>query len=158
MLRVPSLRARRGDVLDWIERLWRAWFRDRGRSTPTLTWKPAAAALIVNHPWRDNLRGLDRLVHEQAMRGASATAVDATDLPTWLTTAAPPPERTVEPAIAIAAPAAARTPVPSRDAFVQVWAELGGSVRAVAKHFGRDRRQIYRWLDSHGLRSEAIDD
>ena len=29
-----------------------------------------------------------------------------------------------------------------------------GSVRAVAKHYGRDRRQVYRWLKSFGLREE----
>ncbi|MBZ0238914.1 MAG: helix-turn-helix domain-containing protein, partial [Deltaproteobacteria bacterium] len=35
---------------------------------------------------------------------------------------------------------------------------LGGSVRAVARHFGRDRRQIYRWLESHGLRAPTDDE
>jgi len=25
-------------------------------------------------------------------------------------------------------------------------------VRALARHFGRDRKQIYRWMEAHGLR------
>ena len=29
---------------------------------------------------------------------------------------------------------------------------LGGSVRALARHFGRERRQIYRWIEAHGVR------
>jgi transposase-like protein len=29
--------------------------------------------------------------------------------------------------------------------------EHDGSVRAVARRFGRDRRQIYRWLEAFGL-------
>ena len=33
----------------------------------------------------------------------------------------------------------------------QALADLG-SVRAVAKHYGRDRRQVYRWMDQFGLR------
>ena len=34
----------------------------------------------------------------------------------------------------------------------QVFEELGGNVRAMAKHFSRDRRQIYRWLEAYGLK------
>jgi transposase-like protein len=43
-------------------------------------------------------------------------------------------------------------PVPSRDEFIAAWEQHGHSVRAVARHFSRDRRQIYRWLAAHGLR------
>jgi DNA-binding NtrC family response regulator len=45
-----------------------------------------------------------------------------------------------------------RPPLPSRDEFVAAFAELGGSVRALARHFGRERRQIYRWIEAHGAR------
>lgn len=55
-------------------------------------------------------------------------------------------------AAAAAQDATTRRPVPSRDEFIAAWQELGGSVRAVARHFGRDRRQIYRWLVAHGVR------
>ena len=163
-LRLPPLGARRGDLLDWVERLWRAWHleRDGARPLPSLT--PGAAAAILAAPWLDNLRGLDRLVHELAAR--DATSVDTPDLPAWLRSAeparavaapaaAPPP---VAPAAAPTAPAVARPPVPSKEEFVAVWERLGGSVRAVARHFGRDRRQIYRWLESHGLRAPTDDE
>lgn len=36
-----------------------------------------------------------------------------------------------------------------------VFEELGGNVSATARHFGRDRKQIYRWLDAYGLREPA---
>ena len=45
-----------------------------------------------------------------------------------------------------------RPPLPSRDEFVAAFAQLGGSVRALARHFGRERRQIYRWIQAHGVR------
>ncbi len=32
-----------------------------------------------------------------------------------------------------------------------VFDQLDGNVRAMAKHFARDRRQIYRWIESYGL-------
>jgi len=145
-----------GDLLDCLDRLWAAWFLEHDRAPLTLTWTPAAASAIVGHAWRDNLGGLDRLVHEVAMR-ALPRAHDVADLPAWLTATiaavAPAPPRGPGP-IALTPPAT-RTPPPSRDEFLQVWAELGHSVRAVAKRFGRDRRQIYRWLAAHGLRPDA---
>jgi hypothetical protein len=48
-------------------------------------------------------------------------------------------------------PPRARPPVPSRDEFIAAFEQLGGSVRALARHFARDRRQIYRWIDAHGI-------
>lgn len=44
-----------------------------------------------------------------------------------------------------------RPPVPSRDEFIAAFEQLGGSVRALARHFARDRRQIYRWIEAHGV-------
>jgi hypothetical protein len=48
-------------------------------------------------------------------------------------------------------PARGRPPVPSRDEFIAAFEQLGGSVRALARRFARDRRQIYRWIEAHGI-------
>jgi hypothetical protein len=48
-------------------------------------------------------------------------------------------------------PRRARPPVPSRDEFIAAFERLAGSVRALARHFARDRRQIYRWIAAHGI-------
>ena len=152
-LRVPSLADRRGDVLAWCDRLWAAWFAQRGRPVPPLTWRPAAASALVLHRWSENLRGVDRVVHELALRGATSP-IDLDALPTWITAAAPDASaRIATTAASPAAPIAPRPPTPTRDEFVAVWEQLGGSVRAVARHYQRDRRQIYRWLEAHGLRA-----
>jgi DNA-binding NtrC family response regulator len=178
-LQTPRLADRRGDLFTWIDRLWSAWHGARGQGTPTLRFTPAAAAAMLAAPWPDNLRGVDRLVHELAGARAGGTSepVDVGDLPTWLRppVANPaaaalglqmlsvPPRPTVPgtpAAIAGAADSAplARPPVPTRDEFIDVWNRLNHSVRAVAKHFGRDRRQIYRWLETHGIRAPESDD
>jgi transcriptional regulator of acetoin/glycerol metabolism len=161
---VPGLAERRGDLLDWIERLWGLWFRERGRPAPPLALKPAAAAAIVNHGWPDNLRGVDRLVHELALRGPAAAAIELGDLPRWLIGGPRPGtsgEHPLPPAHGTPAPAMGsgeRPPVPTREEFLEVWQQVGGSVRAMARHFGRDRRQIYRWLAQHGVRADVTDD
>jgi two-component system NtrC family response regulator len=143
-LRVPSLAARRGDVLDWIDRLWATWCRDRDRPAAPLEWRPAAATAILDHAWLDNLRGLDRLVHAVAA-GDRARPLDVRDLPAWLA----PPAATPTPAPTPTAPASRG--VPTKAEFLAAW-EAHGSVRALARHFGRDRRQIQRWLVAHGVR------
>lgn len=47
---------------------------------------------------------------------------------------------------------------PSREEFVRVFEGQGRSVRATAKHFGRERRQIYRWLEAYGIQRNAEDE
>jgi transposase-like protein len=44
--------------------------------------------------------------------------------------------------------------VPTREDFLSAHARLEGSVRALARHHQRDRRQIYRWLTSFGLEAK----
>ena len=59
----------------------------------------------------------------------------------------PPPDE--------APPAAANKPStlerPSREEFLGVYEATGRNVRATSKHFGRDRRQIYRWLELYNI-------
>ncbi len=46
-----------------------------------------------------------------------------------------------------------RSGPPPREEFLGVFAELSGNVSAIARHYGCDRRQVYRWLDYFGFRS-----
>jgi DNA-binding NtrC family response regulator len=148
-LRVPPLRERRVDLFTWIERLHRRW-RTRRPTEPKQapSFEPDAAEALLRAPWPLNLRGIERLIHDLATPGA-AGPVGRSRLPGWLTSAAPAPA---------APPDERRVPVPSREEFLEAHRKLGGSVRALAKHFGRDRRQIYRWLESHGLSEGRGDD
>ena len=154
-LAVPPLAARRGDLPMWLERLWAGWCAARGveRAMPELA--PAAMAAVLAHAWPDNLRGVDRLVHELASRSFPAE-IDATDLPTWLTPVdmSARPERAPEGGES----KGARLPVPTREEFEAAWKELGGNIRALGKRLGRDRRQIYRWAEAYGLRPSGDDD
>jgi DNA-binding NtrC family response regulator len=156
-LRLPPLRERRQDILSWARVLLSAWNRERGANAQ-LTFQADAAERILLHGWLDNLRGLDRMVHRLAsMNAPRPIGLRAlTEAMPELDLGPPPPERaqtSLPPAAAEATtsevpPARAR---PSREELLQVYASTGGSVRATAKHFARDRRQIYRWLESFGI-------
>ncbi len=57
------------------------------------------------------------------------------------------------PADTAACPAAsAPGTIPSREQFEAVFRECEGNVSEVARRLGRDRRQVYRWMERHGLR------
>ena len=141
-LRVPPLRERRVDLFDWIDRLHRAWRSARPGSNAALpALLPDAVEAVLFHPWMDNLRGLDRLVHALATMSARGPLARR-DLPSWLTSAAEPEPPEVP---------AGGLPVPTRDEFIAAHRELDGNVRALARRFNRDRRQIYRWIEAYGL-------
>jgi len=147
---VPPLRARRVDLHDWLVRMHAAWQVGPGRALPPLSTDAMEALLL--HPWPLNLRSIERLVRELATPGRPGAErpalIEPGDLPDWL---APPP---AGPPSDEPSPGAPRAPLPSRDEFVAAFEQLGGNVRALARHFGRDRRQIYRWIDGHGLRRQ----
>ena len=151
---VPPMRARRGDIMMWIRRLHDCWVSQRtDKALYALEFLPDAVESIVLHEWPDNLRGLDRLIHEIATRTTTNPGTVAhDDLPAWLLEAAAPPSVDASPNdTGSLEDDGKRTPVPTREEFEKVFEDLDGNVRAMAKHFGRDRRQIYRWLETFGL-------
>ena len=54
-----------------------------------------------------------------------------------------------------AAPAPATRAAPTREELVETLARNQGSIRATARFYGRDRKQIYRWMDALGLREKT---
>jgi DNA-binding NtrC family response regulator len=154
---VPALRDRRPDVLSWIDRLHRRWLDERPDQLPTprIEFSPAAAEQVLLADWPENLRGLDRLVHEVATR-VGGGRVELDDLPHWVSRS-PAPERGSASSGRSRTGARAggtRRPTPSAEELTAAMREHAGSMRAVARRFGRDRRQIYRWLDAFGLNGE----
>ncbi|MCA9622846.1 MAG: sigma 54-interacting transcriptional regulator, partial [Myxococcales bacterium] len=152
-IRVPALRSRRADLLAWIERIHQHWRRERGLHPDVPRFEANAVERLLLFPWSDNLRGIDRLVHQQSSDAVYDVPPDWAAIPRG-------------PAPALAAPTAAvvieegssdrpkRRSRPSREELVQALAAHDGSVRATAKALGRERRLIYRWMELYGLRSK----
>ena len=152
---IPPLRRRRGDLFMWLERLRARWLTERSRTATTRPWlfEGRAAEALLLREWRDNLRGVDRLVHALAGRQTREDEpLTFGDLPAWLweksTTG-------THEQVAAAPPAPAPRAAPSREELTQVLERNHGSIRATARFFGRDRKQIYRWMDALGLREKT---
>lgn len=157
-LHLPPLRERRQDLLDWLTLLGDAYGQARGAAV-ALSFAPDAVERILLHRWPDNLRGLDRLVHRLAGHVGTVGVTALLDaLPQLGSRSDVPPDAAPAKRVDSNAPAAAAAPPPSRDEFLAAWDAAGRSVRGTAKHFGKDRRQIYRWLERFGIpRDDAQD-
>jgi len=146
-LRLPPLRERKQDLFAWIER-FRARFCSEHGTSAALVFRPSAAQRLLTAAWLDNLRGVNRLVHRLLTAGAGpeigSQALEAA-LPEL---ALPRTEPSEPPRAPSARPASER---PTREEFEAAYRANGYSVRATSKHFGRDRRQIYRWLEQFGI-------
>ena len=145
-IRVPPLRGRRADLLGWISHLHGRWRAQRAGGPSALAFEADAAEALLLYAWPDNLRGLERLVHELGVRtGAVPFGID--ELPRWLPRA---------PAAPVGA--ARRDRPTTREQLEEVLRAHGGSVPAVAQHYGRSRRQVYRWIHDLGLAADGDPD
>jgi transcriptional regulator with GAF, ATPase, and Fis domain len=155
---IPPLRRRRGDLFMWLERLRARWLDERGRGATARPWvfEARAAEALLLREWRDNLRGVDRLVHALAgreTRTADDDPLTFAGLPSWLWERSQTGTHEA-PVVAPGAPATTRS-APTRDELVETLSRNHGSIRATARFYGRDRKQIYRWMDAFGLREKT---
>lgn len=154
LIRLPPLRARREDILPLLLHLL-------GPPAPRLS--PALAEALVLHPFPFNVRELGQLA--ALLRGHRADELDlplvaehlaqharvATTPPPGAPPSAPPRGAAPVPASDRPSKRPARAPGPSREELARVLSEHKGNVSGVARHFGRSRRQVDRWIEQLGL-------
>ena len=143
-IQVPPLRRRRPDLMGWLRRLEARWRERRRSQTAALELDAEAVEAFLLHPFAENLRGVDRLVHQLAAHGEGV--ITRADLRAFL-----PDAPDAAPAAEVPVPD--KRPAPAtREELEAVLAECDGSVRSAARWYGRDRRQVYRWMEAFGLR------
>ncbi len=154
-LRVPAVRHRRADLLDWIDRLVTHWRVERSAAPgPMPAFDADVAERLLLHDWADNLRGIDRLVHRLCSE-ERLTNLDQSCVDKWLTKPAPAGSQTrTRSGNKTPTAKAKRPPKPSKEQLLAALEENEGSVRATVKQYQRDRRQIYRWMEQYGLRAQ----
>jgi transcriptional regulator with GAF, ATPase, and Fis domain len=160
-LRLPPLRERRQDLLWWLAHLTERLTASTGAPPAAFRLQPDAAELLLLHSWPENLRGLDRFVHRALSSGEPTIGrrVHASLMPEIVAppnSQAPGSNPTSDAPAVDSDPRAVRdsgSPAdrPSREQFLEAYEATGRNVRATAKHFGKDRRQIYRWLELFGI-------
>jgi len=145
VVEVPPLRERRRDIL----LLFRRFAGERGYAT--LGFECDAAEALLCGQWPRNIREMRSLVANLAQMvwppaGAGELTVRARDLPAVLRT--PVESRGRAPA----APILKKQTRPTAEELTAALEQHDNNVLRVAEHYGRDRKQIYRWMERYGLK------
>ena len=154
---LPPLRQRRSDFFIWLRRLAKDWCAERNiDDVPRLHFDAESVVALLSFSWPENLRGINRLLHElfshAAFLGNPDHVFTSKDLPIWITNAskAQPSQETNA-----ARQGGSTKPIkPSKGQLEAVLMDNEWSIRATAKYFDRDRKQIYRWIEKFELKDE----
>jgi DNA-binding NtrC family response regulator len=141
-IHLPPLRERREDILD-LARL----FLERDAASASLA--PAAAEALLRYGWPLNVRELESTMSAASIRAGSGGVVRLEDLPDAVASPmiASSDAPRAEPPLAVLVP---RDQVPSASDLRLVMKRFDGNVARVAEYFGKDRKQVYRWLERAG--------
>ena len=153
VLELPPLRARPEDVPPTLQHLL--------EGAAPVEYAPELVEALLTHDYPHNVRDLRRVATQLRVRGAGRARWDLTLLEGSLK----PSERAVsshatEPSAPAKEPVrpasdAPDGPAPSRDELIRLLSAHRGVVADIARVTGRSRKQVYRWLEQHGL---SVDD
>ncbi len=136
-LRLPSLRERRSD----IPLLARHYLG----TTPAreIAWSASFVEALVVHRWPMNVRELRSAMHRIGLEARERRVLDATDLGGVID-----PHASGE---LVPDDGADEQKGPPRAELASLLRKFKGNVTALASFYGKDRRQIYRWLERREL-------
>jgi len=145
-IHIPPLRERVADV-PLLARHFLAQVPEPPR--PYQLTGDAIEALCL-HGWKLNVRELASVVRRLSLERPRGGTVDARALPREIAV------RLKQPAVAPAdepspLPAAGKGKPPGREELVTLLEHFRGNVSELARHVGRHRVQVHRWLKQHGL-------
>jgi transcriptional regulator with GAF, ATPase, and Fis domain len=143
---LPPLRERRSDIPMLCQRFLRLDGHDKPLTADFL--EPLLLA-----PWPMNVREL-RMVMKRAVLLAGGAELSGEHARKAL---GPQPAAAVAPNVPpVEIADVADIDAPEREQLVELLTKHGGNVSKLAAHFGRDRKQIYRWLRRWGIDADSF--
>lgn len=136
VLKVPPLWQRRDDVLS----LFRHFLPPAQREIPL---SPTAAEALLLYSWPRNVRELQKLAERIPILHPDAKAWRLEHLGEPFAVAVGEEPRSAHPP-ALASP-------PNREELLALLSRHRGNVTKVAEAWGRNRKQVYRWMDAFGI-------
>jgi sigma-54 dependent transcriptional regulator, acetoin dehydrogenase operon transcriptional activator AcoR len=146
VIRTPPLHHRREDIV----LLFRSFF------APTFAARPMTADFVeslVSYSWPHNVRELRRLaerlqvLHPDAPRWERRMLDEEMREPRC----APPQQQSVVATLPPERPAEPERGPPSREELLALLASCDGNVSLAAARVGRNRKQVYRWMEQYGV-------
>jgi transcriptional regulator with GAF, ATPase, and Fis domain len=142
IVRMPPLRARRGDILGLAERFI-------GQPPPSVARRLSAQAAerLLLHPWPRNVRELQSAMRRLGLQIADRAEVRRADVEAVLEL--PAAARRDGPVRPVGG--GVRSGMPTREELAAQLTGLRGNVSRLAEHYGKDPKQIYRWLKRYQI-------
>ena len=142
VIHLPPLRARRGDILELAER----FLREPAPAPERRLSAPAAERLLL-HPWPRNIRELRSAMKRLGLLLGDRSEIRRADVDAVL-------EAPVSPTndkLSRSGSSGGRPGMPTREELAARMVGLRGNVSRLAEHYGKDAKQIYRWLRRYRL-------
>jgi DNA-binding NtrC family response regulator len=147
VIRIPALRDRLEDVGAILASLVCKLAPER---SDAIALSASAARAILGYDWPRNVRELEKCL-EAALHLASEGPIQIEHLPETVQRADLSPRRSRGAAANVLSPEERRR----RDELVRLLAQYENNVSAVARHLGKGRTQVQRWMARYRLRSDA---
>ena len=141
VVRVPALRHRRDDIPRLVRHLLRAL-----APGVSVGWEPQWMEALMLHGWPMNVRELRTVLQRAILLADDPGRLHASDLPEEVRT---PAGGASGPTAAGGAPDTSLAP--TRELLVHLLTLYRGNVVQIARHVGKNRTQVYRWLRRHDL-------
>lgn len=148
VVHLPPLSARKEDVLPLFEHAL-----PKGHAP----LEPALVAALLAHAWPYNVREVMKLATELSVRGQGKPMLTLDLVEDRLRPSRPlvaAPVSATATTVMSDDDASAPVPVPSKAELEALLKQHNGVIAEVARATGRSRKQVYRWLEKHGLRGE----
>ena len=142
VIHLPPLRARRGDILELAER----FLREPG-PTPERRLSAQAAERLLLHPWPRNIRELRSAMRRLGLLLGDRAEIRRADVDAVLE--APVSATNDKPSRSSGS--GGPPGMPAREELAAQMVGLRGNVSRLAEHYGKDAKQIYRWLKRYRL-------
>ncbi len=147
---VPALRERPDDVLPLFKHF-------TGKNPRTLSLTVDCAEALLLYAWPGNVRELKHVAMSTAMQAGSSATIRLEHLPATISEALSDRASAddSDPS-SVALAGIPRDVAPSEEHLKAVLAHYEGNIANVAAFFGKNRRQIYRWTERHGISVESF--
>ena len=143
---IPALRKRREDVA-----LLAQHFLDT--FAPGVAYELSADAVeaMCLYDWPMNVRELSSVVRRLTIEHAQGGRIESTALPQEVLTGLT--DRDASVSISLAPPLPRPDGPPSKSELIHLLDHFDGHVTDIARHLGKHRVQVHRWLKRHGLKA-----
>jgi len=138
---MPSLRSRRTDIPLLADYFLRTIAPER-----SFDWSATFLEKLLLYDWPMNVRELRTVMQRFTLLDDEITTLRSAHLPREIRMRVRQPTEDQLRASAISVHS-----VPSREELATLLAKFDGSVAKLATHYGKDRKQIFRWLSRHDL-------